>query len=81
MFDFTNRETWILAISLIAAVVLGVWAAFGIAGYLPAANPMTLSLSLAGSAPLNSRRLSTGDHNVLCSKVNPASASRVPPIC
>ena len=39
MFDFDTRELLMVVVAMMVAIVLGVWAAFGIIGYLAADNP------------------------------------------
>lgn len=59
MFDLNKREVLMLAGALIVAVVLGVWAAFGIAGYLAAANPNDPLAKAGGLSPAQERAVET----------------------
>lgn len=58
MFDFTKREVLMLAGALIVAVVLGVWAAFSIAGYLAADDSDPLAKA-GGLSPVQQRAVET----------------------
>jgi len=57
VFDFNNRNLLLLAIALCVAGILGVWAAFGIAGYLAAANPTDPLSKQGGLSPAQERAL------------------------
>ena len=59
MFDFDKRELVILAVALTVAVVLGVWAAFGIAEYLAADNPNDPLTKAGGLSPAQQRDVDT----------------------
>ena len=57
MFDFDKRELLMLAGGLVVAVVLGVWAAFGIAGYLAADSQNDPLTKAGGLSPAQQRAL------------------------
>jgi hypothetical protein len=57
MFNFGKRDLVLLAVALCVAAVLGVWAAFGIAGYLAAANPNDPLAKQGGLSPAQDRAL------------------------
>jgi len=59
MFDFDKRELMILAGALIVAVALGVWAAFGIAGYLAADSQNDPLAKAGGLSPAQQRAVET----------------------
>jgi hypothetical protein len=57
MFNFDKRDLVILAVALCVAAVLGVWAAFGIVGYIAAANPNDPITKAGGLSPAQERAL------------------------
>jgi hypothetical protein len=57
MFDFDKRDLVILAVALCVAGVLGVWGAFGLVGYLAAANPNDPLSKQGGLSPAQERAL------------------------
>lgn len=59
MFDFNKQEVLMLVVALIVAVVIGVGAAFGIAGYLAADNPNDPLTKAGGLSPAQQRDVDT----------------------
>jgi hypothetical protein len=55
VFNFEKRD--LLAVALCVAAVIGVWAAFGIVGYLAAANPNDPLTNAGGLTPAQERAL------------------------
>lgn len=59
MFDFDRRELLITTVALIVAVVIGVGAAFGIAGYLAADSPNDPLAKVGGLDPVQQQAVDT----------------------
>jgi hypothetical protein len=57
MFNFDKRDLMLLAVALCVAGVLGVWGAFGLAGYLAANNPNDPLAKAGGLSPAQERAL------------------------
>jgi hypothetical protein len=57
VFNFDKRDLVILAVALCVAAVLGVWGAFGLAGYLAANNPNDPLTTAGGLSPAQDRAL------------------------
>jgi hypothetical protein len=55
VFNFNKRDLVLLAVALCVAGVLGVWAAFGVAGYLAADNPNDPLTKAGGLSPAQQR--------------------------
>jgi hypothetical protein len=57
VFNFQRTDLLILAVALCVAVILGVWGAFGLAGYLAANNPNDPLTKQGGLTPAQERAL------------------------
>lgn len=59
MFDFDTCELLMVVVAMMVAIVLGVWATFGMIGYLAADSPNDPLAKAGGLSPEQERAVDT----------------------